>query len=142
MNPSNIDDHQEAQSNINNEPKLKRKKLLKKAPNAPKRFKSAYIYFVSDNMENVKNKLGEDQKITEIMKVLAQMWKDLSQENKLKYITIAEADKLRYITELKNYNGPLQVPNKRRKKPAVINFIIFHLFSKQLITIILFIGCS
>ena len=37
--------------------------MLKKAPNAPKRFKSAYICFVTEKMEEVKNTLPSEMKV-------------------------------------------------------------------------------
>jgi hypothetical protein len=41
----------------------KKKRLLKKAPDAPKRFKSAYICFVMENMERVKNEIPPETKV-------------------------------------------------------------------------------
>eukprot|EP01031_Cornospumella_fuschlensis_P027083 gene27083-32722_t len=41
---------------------LRKRRLLKKAPNAPKRFKSAYICFVTEKMEDVKKDLPPDKK--------------------------------------------------------------------------------
>lgn len=42
---------------------LKRRKLLKKAPDAPKRFKSAYICFVMDKMDELRNSMSEQLKV-------------------------------------------------------------------------------
>jgi hypothetical protein len=39
---------------ISSQPLRKRRKLMKRAPNAPKRFKSAYICFISEKMEEMK----------------------------------------------------------------------------------------
>jgi hypothetical protein len=41
----------------------KRKKLVKKAPTAPKRFKSAYIFFVKEKMDDFKKDLPADKKV-------------------------------------------------------------------------------
>lgn len=41
----------------------RKKRLLKKAPDAPKRFKSAYICFVTDKMDDVKKSLPSDVKV-------------------------------------------------------------------------------
>ena len=75
----------------------KKKRLLKKAPDAPKRFKSAYICFIGERMEESKL-LGNDSdlKVTETMKILANEWKELPANEKEKYYMIAEADKARY----------------------------------------------
>jgi len=42
---------------------VKRKKALRKAPLAPKRFKSAYIYYIMDKMEEVRSSAGESLKV-------------------------------------------------------------------------------
>lgn len=57
--------------------------------------------------------------VTEVMKLLACMWKNLPPLERLEYDKIARADKSRYMEELQHYSGPMQVPNKRQKKPAV-----------------------
>eukprot|EP01039_Chlorochromonas_danica_P008672 gene8672-9555_t len=98
-------------------PCIRKRRLLKKAPDAPKRFKSAYICFVTEKMEDVKKELPPDKKVTDIMKVLAYMWRNLPPLEKHKYESIADADKSRYFEELSHYSGPLQVPNTRQKKP-------------------------
>lgn len=41
----------------------RKKRLLKKAPDAPKRFKTAYICFVMDKMDSVKEKSPKDEKV-------------------------------------------------------------------------------
>jgi hypothetical protein len=41
----------------------RKRRLLKKAPDAPKRFKSAYICFVMDKMEEVKKSSSPDAKV-------------------------------------------------------------------------------
>jgi len=43
---------------------LKKRKLLKKAPDAPKRFKSAYICFVMDKMDDLRASLTETFKVS------------------------------------------------------------------------------
>ena len=47
------------------------------------------------------------------------MWKVLPQTERKTFQAIANADKERYFQELSNYSGPMQVPNKRRKKNPV-----------------------
>jgi len=96
----------------------RRKRLLKKAPDAPKRFKSAYICYVIEKMDEVKKTLPDDVKVTEAMKTLAVMWKELPPETKMEYQKRAEDDKSRYFAEMRDYTGPMHVPNKRQKKPA------------------------
>ncbi len=56
------------------------------------------------------------------MKTLAYMWKTLPPLERMTYEKIAEEDKTRYFDELAHYSGPMQVPNKRQKKPPVRSF--------------------
>jgi len=95
----------------------RKKRLLKKAPDAPKRFKSAYICYVMDRMDEIKKTLSNDAKVTDIMKILAKQWKSLPPLEKQKYEDYAQVDKSRYFNEMSHYSGPMQVPNKRQKKP-------------------------
>lgn len=53
------------------------------------------------------------------MKTLAYMWKTLPPLERMTYEKIADTDKSRYFEELAQYSGPMQVPNKRQKKPPV-----------------------
>eukprot|EP01036_Dinobryon_divergens_P022251 gene22251-30493_t len=96
---------------------VKRKKALRKAPHAPKRFKSAYIYFIMDKMEELRSSAGESLKVTDMMKQLAVMWNSLPAEYKKQYEEIACTDKERWLNDLAHYTGPMQVPNRRQKKP-------------------------
>lgn len=96
----------------------RRKRQLRKAKGAPKRFKSAYICYVMENMDEAKKTLTDAVKATEAMKTLAVMWKELSPEAKMEYQKKAESDKIRYYAEMRDYTGPMHVPNKRQKKPA------------------------
>lgn len=105
-----------------------KKRLLKRAPAAPKRFKSAYICYVMDKIEEVKSLL-QDSKITDIMKILAQMWKLLSPVERQKYENQAEVDKNRYFEEMSRYSGPMKVPNTRQTKHPVSLSLSFLLFS-------------
>ena len=51
------------------------------------------------------------------MKTLAVRWRDLPADEREKYVLMAEADKARYFSEMATYDGPMQVLNKRAKKP-------------------------
>lgn len=42
----------------------RKKRLLKKAPDAPKRFKTAYICFVMEKMDIVKENSSKEEKVT------------------------------------------------------------------------------
>jgi hypothetical protein len=84
-----------------------------KDPNAPKRGKSAYIFFCSKNREKAKERLGEGAKATEVTSELGKMWTELKASTKKADKAIlagfeAEAaeDKSRYDEEKKDYNPP------------------------------------
>ena len=56
-------------------------KKRKKDPNAPKRPLSAYMYFCSNNRDQIK-KNNPELKLTEVAMRLGQMWKDMSDDDK------------------------------------------------------------
>jgi HMG (high mobility group) box len=96
--------------------KKNHKLALRKAPNAPKRFKSSYICFFMAKQSIIKEELGKDATVTSISKRSAEMWKGLSMEERAVWDEIAFQDKKRYLTEKSQYTGPWQVPWKRVKK--------------------------
>ena len=67
------------------------------------------------------------------MKQCGLLWKQASEAETAAYAKAAERDKLRYERELSEYDGPLRVPNKRRKKDPVCA-CLFHLFSEPIHT--------
>ena len=58
------------------------------------------------------------------MRIIAEKWSAMSQEEKAPYVKMAEEDKIRYNQEISTYDGPLHVPvNKKRghqNKPPVL----------------------
>lgn len=95
----------------------KRKSRFRKAPQAPKRFKSAYIFYSTEMMKTLKRKQNSSgkQKITDISKEISLSWKSLSQEERSKWYNIAKKDKERFIADKRNYKGPWQLPIKHEK---------------------------
>ena len=84
-----------------------------KDPNAPKRGKSAYIFFCSKNREKAKERLGEGAKATEVTSELGKMWTELKASTKkadkaalIGFETEAAEDKSRYDEEKKDYQPP------------------------------------
>merc|ERR1711868_97410 len=96
----------------------KRKRLMKKNPDAPKRGKSAYILYSIERRDIVKEALGPDAKVQDIMKKVALDWRNLPEEEKKPWEDKSLADKTRYENELASYEGPLKIPNKRPKRAA------------------------
>ncbi|MGK3758694.1 MAG: hypothetical protein ACI8RD_011011 [Bacillariaceae sp.] len=104
-------------------PQLKKKKnkkrdtsTLRKAPQAPKRFKSSYICFFTAKQAEFKKELGDTSTIAEISKLSGQKWKALPADVRNYWDDVAAQDKLRYDIEKASYTGPWQVPSKRAKK--------------------------
>jgi hypothetical protein len=87
-----------------------KKSKSKKDPNAPKRGKSAYIFFCAAKRAEVKEELGEEAKATEVTSRLGELWNELKEsedsgdvEELESYNRMAAADKDRYLTEMTNY---------------------------------------
>jgi len=113
------DEEFEAHNNQISEKKAKRKRdnaALRKAPQAPKRFKSSYICFFMAKQPEIKEELGENASVAAISKRSAELWKNLSAEDRAHWEEIAAKDKQRYMVEKSTYTGPWQVPWKRAKK--------------------------
>lgn len=82
----------------------------KKDPNAPKRGKSAYLFFCADHRDAVKTDLGNDAKATEVTKELGIRWNALKDSKAkadktkfAKYEKLATEDKARYEAEKAEY---------------------------------------
>ncbi|GIL65240.1 hypothetical protein Vafri_19053 [Volvox africanus] len=90
----------------------KEKKI--KDPNAPKKPLGAYMWFCKDVRESVK-KENPGLSVTEIGKRLGELWKEVSEEDKKKYLKQAEEDKERYNKESAAYN---KEKNKEKEKAA------------------------
>jgi hypothetical protein len=92
----------------------------KKAPDAPKRFKSAFIIFSAEKHKEIKEDLssqGRSEKTTDIAKLVSEAWRELGPENKEVWEKKARKDKARYEVEKAVYKGPWKVPaNKRTPK--------------------------
>jgi len=101
---------------------VKKEKKEKKDPDAPKSSVNSYIIFSRENREQVK-KENPDIKSTDITKKLAEMWKELDEEDKKEYKEKADLDKKRYEEELENYEpkdgfkNPKKSPKKEKLEP-------------------------
>ncbi len=85
-------------------------KKKKAESTAPKRARSAYIFFCTDKREQVK-KANPSITNNEILSELGKMWKALTDKKKKPYVEKADADKKRYEEEMKNY-----VPTEEEKE--------------------------
>jgi len=71
--------------------------VFRKAPQAPKRFKSSYIFFFTEKQAKIKEELSPDATVTDISRRSAEMWRNLSPEERAYWDEVANKDKQRYI---------------------------------------------
>ena len=100
-----------------------------KDPLAPKRGKSAYIFFCAANRSSVKNDIGESASMPEVSKELGVRWNKLKESTKQtdkKALGVFEADavsdKTRYEKEMEGYVRPSDdelTTTKKSKKAKV-----------------------
>jgi len=88
----------------------------KKDPEAPKKWKTSYIFFCAAQRELLKNQ-DVKFKATEITAKLAEMWKHLSDREKVKYEELSKQDKERYIKEMSTYSPSETYKKKERTGP-------------------------
>jgi hypothetical protein len=91
-----------------------------KDPNAPKRGKSAYLYFCNMNRDAARKTLGPDAKATEVTSQLGAMWNTLKTDKKRsselsKYEKMAAEDKERYEKDRAEYVPPEHLGIKKAK---------------------------
>ena len=64
----------------------------------------------------IKQELGDRANVSNISKRSAELWKNLSKEERAVWDKQAAQDKARYNMEKEAYTGPWQIPWKRQKK--------------------------
>ena len=99
------------------------KRNYDKDPNAPKRGKSAYIFFCAAKRSDVKEKLCEDASLPEISKILGSLWSKIKVSTKQadkKELAGFEAeaiqDKARYENEMSSYVRPNDDEQEKKGK--------------------------
>ena len=83
---------------------VKRCLPTKKDKNAPRRNKSAYMFWCEDNLNAVKEEFP-DYKMGEVAKELGARWKKVKSKDRAPYQKKATADKKRFQTETKDYES-------------------------------------
>ena len=79
--------------------KLKRKRKAKnKAAGMPKRPTSAFLFFSNDKRAGVTRK-NKDAKMTDISKLLGDMWKNTNESGRAKFVKKAADNKAAYVIE-------------------------------------------
>eukprot|EP00978_Attheya_sp_CCMP212_P037738 scaffold180789_cov71-Attheya_sp.AAC.2 len=90
---------------------------MMKAPQAPKRFKSAYMFFSTVMHPEIRTRLGSKgakEKTTVIAKLVSIEWKGLNKEERATWEEMARQDKERFEREKLTYNGPWKVPIRKK----------------------------
>lgn len=87
---------------IDNVPKVKPKY---KDPNKPKKTKSGYLIFMSEQRKSLSTKL-ENLTPQQVMKKLSELWNELPNDKKKIYNDKSLLDKERFKNEMKNYEKP------------------------------------
>ncbi len=85
--------------------KKSKKKAKKKDPSAPKRPKNPYMFYLADTRTAVKEELASEGTVTNVTIEVSKRWNALDDKEKSKYLTMAEADKKRYETEMQSYKS-------------------------------------
>mmetsp|Transcript_18278 Transcript_18278/g.26241 ORF Transcript_18278/g.26241 Transcript_18278/m.26241 type:complete len:370 (-) Transcript_18278:73-1182(-) len=91
----------------------------KKAPGAPRRFKSAFIFFSTQKHKEIRlglGKAGEKEKTTNVAKMVSEAWKSLPSDERDYWEEMARKDKERYEMEKATYKGPWKVPAEKPVK--------------------------
>eukprot|EP00908_Phaeocystis_cordata_P023346 Transcript_5774.p1 GENE.Transcript_5774~~Transcript_5774.p1 ORF type:complete len:706 (-),score=450.95 Transcript_5774:211-2328(-) len=106
-----------AQKEAKKKQEEREKKKEEKAAKAalPKKPRSAYILYSSSERPGVTEQ-NKEASASDMLKILAEMWKELSDEEKQKWQAEAAADKERYITECKEAGIEPEVKEEKEDK--------------------------
>jgi len=93
---------------------------FKKAPQAPKRFKSAFMFFSTKKHPEIRLSLKDDENananVPHVAKLVAAAWRELSQEDRAIWDKRSSDDKKRYEVEKAMYTGPWKIPASKRAR--------------------------
>jgi len=101
--------------------KKRRNNGTKKPPDAPKRFKSSFIFFSMAKHKEIKESLSRstDTKGINITSLVSEAWRTLEPMERQKFEEMARQDKARYDVERRNYVPPpgMTLTAKRKRDP-------------------------
>jgi len=107
---------------LKEEPKKKNAKPTKyrKAPQAPKRFKSAFIFFSIHKHPEIRQQRKLENNcsgaVPNVAKLVSEAWRSLTPVERAVWDKKAEVDKKRYELERATYTGPWKIPASKRAK--------------------------
>lgn len=105
----------ESQNLIPLEEKKTKKPKAKKDPNAPKKGKSAFLYYVAEKTDECK-KENPDLKHKEVISKLSKDWHELTANDKEPYIALANKDKERYKKDKEVYQATKKPDEEEEEK--------------------------
>ncbi|XP_046362337.1 high mobility group protein 20A-like isoform X1 [Haliotis rufescens] len=106
--------HEETKKRKGGWPKGKKRKNVPEI-NAPRAPMTGYVLYAIERRQEIKESHPEIM-FSDVTKILGQEWSSMSPEKKQKYLTEAEADKQRYITQLKVFQQSDTYQNFLKKK--------------------------
>jgi len=82
--------------------KVKKERKMKKesALSGVRRPRSAYVLFSVASRVEVKQQLGENAQMVDVMRELARKWKEMTPDEKEPWVEAAKQDQLRYESEM------------------------------------------
>lgn len=100
-----------------------------KDPNKPKRGRSAYIYFCTENRAEIKENMDGEPTPAEVMREMGRCWREIKDsteeedvEKHQKYTEMASKDKERYLNEMESYvpldENEVEALNNNKKKKS------------------------
>ena len=95
--------------------KKKKEKKEKKDKNAPKRAISAFFFYQKERREPLK-KEKPNLSNKELISTMSNEWNNMSENDKKKYVSLAEEDKKRYEKEKAAYDAKQKGGKKSAKK--------------------------
>jgi len=95
--------------------------VFKKAPGAPKRFKSSYVHFYTHFLEKKRHQLGPDGvllkvDISSVSKECSKEWKSLPEDQRKYWESVSEREKEEYNRQKEAYHGPWRIATNKVKK--------------------------
>eukprot|EP01026_Neomeris_dumetosa_P037379 TRINITY_DN30267_c0_g1_i1.p3 TRINITY_DN30267_c0_g1~~TRINITY_DN30267_c0_g1_i1.p3 ORF type:complete len:110 (-),score=27.71 TRINITY_DN30267_c0_g1_i1:291-620(-) len=95
-----------------------RRQRARKDPDAPKKPMGAYMWFSKVKRVEVKEKYPS-KKVTEIGKILGEMWRNLTEEEKKEFQDMAADDKKRYEKDLDEYTTKKKQKDDEQQEPEI-----------------------
>ncbi|CAL8466370.1 g5906 [Coccomyxa elongata] len=121
VHQGNQSEHQQraasASTQANEEGPRVKKRRAKKPKDAPRRPKSAYMFFLAEFREKWKLDHPEMQRVSDVGVAAGEAWRSLSPEQKAVYEEQSVASKAAYAQEIAEYAASHPKPPKRRAKP-------------------------